>query len=220
MDPVITAALIGGGAAIISGGWTALVAVTTTRNARRTNQATIDAAAENTARALDAAREERIWEKRAEAYLDAMRFVRHRQEARENATRTIRYDDATEERIRESLANFRLPESRDVELRLLAYASQQVIDAVEASGQAHQQIERAYQDWTEATGRAKSGGLSASDAAQAIEARTAVRQALKEADSKDEALLVAIREDLHSRPSQSKALPPGGSEGEGSLPAP
>lgn len=77
----------------------ALVAITTTRSARSTNQATIDAA-ENTARALDAAREERIWEKRAEVYLDAMRLVRHRQEARENTTRTLRYDDETEERIR------------------------------------------------------------------------------------------------------------------------
>ena len=60
MDPTITAALIGGGAAIISGGWTALVAITTTRSARKTNQATIDAAAENTKRALDAAHQERI----------------------------------------------------------------------------------------------------------------------------------------------------------------
>ena len=71
MDPTIAAACIGGGAAILSGGWTALVAITTTRSARRTNQATIDAAAENTKRALDAAREERLWDRRAEAYADA-----------------------------------------------------------------------------------------------------------------------------------------------------
>lgn len=164
MDTTVTAAWIGAGAAIVSGGWTALVAITTTRNARRTNQAAIHAAAENTARALDAARTERIWDKRAEVYLDAMRFVRHRQEARENATRTFRYDDAAEERIRESLASFKLPDSWDVELRLLAYGSRQVIDAVEVSGDAHQRVEQAYQDRIIATDNAK-GSLDAQRAA-------------------------------------------------------
>jgi hypothetical protein len=52
MDPTTTAAWIGGGAAIISGGWTALVAITTTRSARRTNEPTLRAAAENTKRTL------------------------------------------------------------------------------------------------------------------------------------------------------------------------
>jgi hypothetical protein len=60
MDPTITAAWIGGGAAIVSGDWTALVAITSTRSARWTNQAPLDAPAENTACALDAAREDRI----------------------------------------------------------------------------------------------------------------------------------------------------------------
>jgi len=86
MDPTITAAIIGEGALVVSGGSTALVAIMTSRNAAKTNQATIDAAAANTARALDAAREDRIWDKRAETYVDGMRHLKHQQAIREDKT--------------------------------------------------------------------------------------------------------------------------------------
>lgn len=51
-----------------------------------------------------------------------------------------------------------------------------------------------------------------------IEARSAIQVALKEAESKDEALLAAIRADLHSRPSRAE-LPTGDSGSDGSMPA-
>src|SRR5215471_14856880 len=44
MDPSVTAALIGVGAAFVGVGGTVAVAITSARNARLTNQATIDAA--------------------------------------------------------------------------------------------------------------------------------------------------------------------------------
>jgi hypothetical protein len=214
VDPTVTAAFIGGGAAIISGGWTALVAITTNRNARWTNQAALDAAAESNARTLDAARDERIWEKRAEVYLDAMRLVRHREDVRENTARTLRYDDETEESIKEDLASFKLPDWRDVELRLLAYASLQVIDAIEVSGTAHQLMEKAYQDWTWAKDWMRQGGPGAPTAEQIAQAAEAIKTALKEADIKDALLMAAIRADLHFRPSQSN-VQAGDDEGAG-----
>jgi len=214
------AAWIGGGAAIVSGGWTALVAITTTRTARRTNQATIDAAAENTKRALDAARDERIWEKRAEAYLDAMRFVRHRRDVYDDITRLFRYDEATEERIKKWLDSFQLPDIRGIEIRLLAYASQPVIDAMNASGAAHEHMTRAHQDWTTAMNQATKGVPGAPTDAQVAEARAAIEPAAKEATAKEEALLDAIRADLHSRPGQGAALPSADSRAMGSQPPP
>jgi hypothetical protein len=136
--------VIGGGAAIVSGGWTALVAITTTRSARRTNQATLDAAAENTKRALDAARDERIWEKRAEAYIDALYVVRNRQERRNDATRTIRFDQDNEARRQEWLASLTVPDVVSMETRLIAYGLQPVLEAARAAGQANAEAEAAF----------------------------------------------------------------------------
>jgi uncharacterized protein YjbI with pentapeptide repeats len=57
MDPTVTAALIGAGAALIGVGGTVIVAVTSARNSRRTNQATIDAARADALLTLETARE-------------------------------------------------------------------------------------------------------------------------------------------------------------------
>ncbi len=218
MDPTITAALISGGALIVSGFWTAVVAVTTNRNARRTNQATLDAAAENTARALDAAREERLWDKRAEAYVDALYVVRHRQERRSDAMRTIRFDQATEAAHQEWLASFKLPDEPGVEMRLLAYASELVLVAARTAGAANAKAEQAYLHWKSLTEEARQNAPDAPAADQAIAAQRAIQPTVDEAIAADEALLAAIRADLHSRPSQAPSMPLGNS-GDG-LPVP
>lgn len=215
MDPTVTAALIGGGAVIVSGGWTALVAITTNRNTRRTNQATLKAAAENTAHALDAAREERIWDKRAEAYVDALYVVRHRQERRSDAARTIRFDQATEDSRQEWLASWKLPDEVGMEMRLLAYASEQVLAAARAAGAANDKAENAYLDWKSLTDAARQSPPDSPVHDQVIAARKAIQPAVDEATRADEALLDAIRADLHSRPSKAMVLPTSDDGGEG-----
>jgi uncharacterized protein YjbI with pentapeptide repeats len=57
MDSTVTAALIGAGAAVIGVGGTVIVAVTSARNSRRTNQATIDAAHADALLTLETTRE-------------------------------------------------------------------------------------------------------------------------------------------------------------------
>jgi hypothetical protein len=207
MDATIAAALIGGGALIVSGGWTALVAITSTRSARRTNQATLNAAADNTARALDAAREDRIWDKRADAYTDVLYVVRNRQERRNDATRTIRLDQETEDRRKEWLASLKLPDEVSVEMRLLAYASDPVLAAARIVGKANADVENAYLDWVSLSGEARSAGPDAPSGERVIEAHQALQAAVAKSDGADDALLDAIRADLHSRPSQV-AVPP------------
>lgn len=59
----------------------------------------------------------------------------------------FRYDEATEKRIEESLASRRLPDRQDVVVRLLAYASEPVLDALRASGLANDRVEIAHADW-------------------------------------------------------------------------
>src|ERR1700722_4841097 len=57
MDPTVEAALVGAAATLIGVGGTVIVAVTSARNARLTNQATIDAAQVDAKLTLEAARE-------------------------------------------------------------------------------------------------------------------------------------------------------------------
>ena len=57
MNPVVESALIAAAATLVGVGGTVIVAVTANRNARRTNQATIDAAHADAQLTLDAARE-------------------------------------------------------------------------------------------------------------------------------------------------------------------
>lgn len=206
MDATITAALIGGGALIVSGGWTALVAITSTRSAQRTNQATLNAAADNTARALDAAREDRIWDKRADAYVEALYVIRHRQERRDDMTRTIRFDKATEDRRQEWLASFKLPDEVGMEMRLLAYASEPVLTATRATGEANAKAENAYLYWKGLIEEAQQCAPDAPIRDQAAAAQKAMQPAVDEATRADEALLDTIRADLHSRPSQARAV--------------
>ena len=207
MDATITAAWIGGGAVILSGGWTALVAVTSARNARRTNQATLDAAAKNTARALDAAREDRIWDKRADAYVEALYLTRNRQERRGDMTRTIRLDQASEESRQQWLANFKLPDEVGMEMRLLAYASEPVLAAARATGAANAEAENAYLYWKALIEEAQRSAPDAPIRAQAGGAQKAMQTAVDASIKADEGLLDAIRADLHSRPSQVTVSP-------------
>jgi hypothetical protein len=214
VDPTITAACIGGAAAIVSGGWTALVAVMTSRNARQTNQATLNAAAENTARALDAARDDRLWDKRAEAYVDALYVIRHRQERRKDAIRAMRFqvDQETENHREEWLASINPPDEVGMEMRLLAYATEPVLDAARATGEASVNVENAYQAWALLRDQRQSGGPGALSGGNLSEANQAVQAALAKSDAADEALLSAIRADLLLRPSQVRAVPSVGTE--------
>ena len=206
MAPIIVAAIISGGALIISGGWTALVAITTSRQARRTNQQTIDAAVANTVRALDAVREDRIWDKRADTYVDALRVLHRTPAEREEMTQSGRFEEDAARRIGTWLASIRTPEWRDVEMRLRAYASPPVLDALRASERANSGVEHAFQNWRWMSDNAD-GDPDGPTASDVIAALHAVKPAIQDANRKDEALLEAIRADLHLRPSQSIALP-------------
>lgn len=213
MSPLVEAAWIGaitGGVGIIS---TATVAITGARTTRKVTDRTNKAATANTVLALDAARADRLWDRRADAYIDALRFLQSRQALREEAVRTARFDRQGEDRIRQWLSSFTMPEDwLGVEARMLAYASQPVFDALRESGQANEAIDAARQEWEtarEQVGAAPTAERAASDVRTAFDA---IKSAIEHADGKDEELLAAIRADLHDRPSLAQlpgdALPP------------
>ncbi len=74
-------------AALISGGWAAVVAALGYRFNRATANATIQATNANALTALDAAHAAQLWEKKAEAYTDAIAAITRRQVQRHHLIR-------------------------------------------------------------------------------------------------------------------------------------
>lgn len=194
MNPVVEAALVAVGGSVII----ALASFLTTRSATRR---TIAASA-------DSAREARVWDKRAAAYVDAIAGIRHRQTIRENRAQSLRTD----------LLPPDLPEAPvswpDVEARVLAYASPAVLRAFQASsdaGRRHSAAsqQRAYmaEHGQEAAAlRAQGAPGPAWTGMTPAEAAQAAKEALADATAKDDALIEAIRVELHGEAGRALSL--------------
>jgi hypothetical protein len=85
MQPVVEAAWIAAGTGVLGVVGTVIVAVSGFRNTRKVTDQTIQAAAQDSIRALDAARADRLWEKQATAYAS---FITHARSYR-NALRSL-----------------------------------------------------------------------------------------------------------------------------------
>jgi hypothetical protein len=207
MDPLVTAAWIAAGVSLLSLGGTVLVAIAGFRNTRKATIQTVEAGAANTVLALDAARDDRLWDKRADAYVDAIKELRRGQLTREDRTRILRYDEATEKRIADWLATYRTPHDwPEIEARLYAFASQPVLDALKASSAANAEVAAllARGDSTAADAReAKAAGMPPNVIGSHGTDWHAVRQALGIAETRDDELIEAIRGELQDKPSRA-----------------
>jgi hypothetical protein len=204
VEPTIVAALIAAGATIVSVGATAFVAVRAYHMTRTTNAATIQAGIENTIRVLNGARNDRIWDKRAEAYVDALRYLHRTQAERTDMAHTGRYVNEAERQLEEWRAGMLTAEWRDIQARLLAFASDPVFDALQEAEKAIGWFREKFQNWKWM--RDNVGDPSGPDASDVSREQEAIRAAMEEASRRDEALLEAIRAELHSRPSQGTSL--------------
>jgi hypothetical protein len=180
MDPITAAALIGVGGSV-------LVAVTSFLTTRAI-----------TARQLADARQSRIWDKQAATYTDAIAGVQWRTARRNRDLATIK------------LLGRQPPDSAhgnspvdwaELQGRLFAFASPQVLAVLKAAGGAGQEAERLTthlfglitfavspgEQWNRATD-------STNEIERAIESADRAAQA---ASDKDDALIDAIRADLH-----------------------
>src|SRR6266852_6489253 len=157
MDPTVMAAAIGVGGTVIVGvaGYSAAVWAT-----RKT---------------LQAARDTRMWDKRAEVYVDTLAAVHHRQTKRERDMRTWPLG-AEDDRLEVAyLATYTPPDWHQLEARMLAFASHRVTAATQASSTMHM--------------RAMSSRKSRLDDA----AKDRAHEARKAADDADDALVELIR---------------------------
>jgi hypothetical protein len=201
VDPIIWAA-------IISGGWAAVVAALGYRFNRVTAKATTQATNSNALAALDAAHQAQLWEKKAEAYVAAIAAITRRQAARFHLTRMLRFDDATEEKLRESYAAPEDCEWANVSARLSSFAPPAILDAMTAANVADQEATASYGQWRALTEQRGSLGPSRITGSQTMTAFGAVETAMAAASEADKALEALIRADLALKPSDRASRTP------------
>ena len=187
MDPTIAAALIGVGGAT-------LVAITSFLTTRAI-----------TARQLADAHQSRIWDKQAATYTDAMTGVQWRTARRNRELAMIKWTG------REPPGDTPSPvDWTELQGRLFAFASPQVLAALQAAGKAGREAESRTthlfglitfavepgEQWNRATD-------STDEIERAIEAADRAAQA---ANDKDDALIDAIRADLHGEKGRALSI--------------
>jgi hypothetical protein len=201
MDSTIAAAWIAaaiGGLGVIS---TAMVAISGHRTTVKTNDKAVQAATENTMRALDAAHQAQRWEKQANAYIEAITLIKRRQQERQHMLSPLRYDDATEEKIRNSYADPSVWDWAKAWAELTAYASQPILEAMHAVEEAAVQVNDRVEQWKALTDQARSAVPASPPGEQVMAAHGEVEAAVKAADDTEARLVALIRADLALRPS-------------------
>lgn len=116
-----------------------------------------------------------------------------------------------EQRLKEFYENYELPGVFETQGRMVAYASNAVMDAFNAGRRAHAKVRVQYSHRASLKESAQlaqqSGRLEGVlDADTMIDAQRQLDGALERADAADEALIKVIREELRSRP-EAATLP-------------
>jgi hypothetical protein len=136
MSPVVEAAWIAAGVSLVSLGGTVAVAIVGFRNTRNATARTVEANTSNTVRALAAARSDRLWDKQAAAYVDAVAEVLARRTRREALTSRGDVGNIGSH-PRDERLKAEEPESIQIRAALRAYASEAVWAAYETADEAN-----------------------------------------------------------------------------------
>ncbi|HUN34165.1 MAG TPA: hypothetical protein VMU95_19355 [Trebonia sp.] len=205
MDPTIAAAWITGGVGGLGIAGTVATAIVGSRSTRKATETTVVAAAATTAATLAAAREDRLWDKQCAAYQEALSGLLHSQSKRQHDLRMYRLNEEAEQQIKDFLASYEKPAWFEAQGRLIAYASEAVLEAFKVAREADNEVYGRYQQWQmlaeEATEAFRSGRPGAvQEVKKKGEAHKATTQAIEEANAADEALIKLIRNELRSKP--------------------
>jgi hypothetical protein len=136
MSHVVEAAWIAASVSLVSLAGTVTVAIAGFQNTRKATEQTVKASTSNTIRALAAARSDRLWDKQAAAYVDAVTEVLARRTRREALTSRGDPGNIGSHPIQER-RKAEEPESIQIRAALRAYASEAVWAAYEAADQAN-----------------------------------------------------------------------------------
>jgi hypothetical protein len=205
MDPTIAAAWITGGVGGLGIAGTVATAIVGSRSTRKATETTVAAGAATTAATLAAAREDRLWEKRCAGYEETLAGLLYRQSRRREDFNMYRWDGVTEQQVKEFFDAYEPPRFFEAQGRLLAYASDAVIAASNGASKAHGEVRELFQQYqmmADDNKRASETGQhgTAHDGKETVEVLRAVLSTFKDAEAKDDLLIVAIRDELRSKP--------------------
>jgi hypothetical protein len=196
MNPVVEASLI-------SGGWATVVAALGYSFNRATTTATIQAVNTNAMNALDAAHAAQLWEKRAEAYVDAITAITRRRARRQYLASPVQIGDGeAQKRVVEEA--FTAPKDEDwarASAQIAVYATQSVRDSMLAANKADSQVTVNLMYHKFLTERLNISGPGGPTGEQIMAAFNAIRAAAEAGNQADSALEILIQADLELRPS-------------------
>jgi hypothetical protein len=213
MNPSVVAAVIAGVVSLISLGGTVVVAVVGFRNSREATTRTVTAGTANTVLVLDAAREERLWEKRTASYEETVAYLLFRQMKRRHELNRYRLGDGAEKLMEGLFGKYKPAGWFEIQGRLVTYASDNIIEAYEAAHFADGRVVERYLAWKQLAAEAEAAIAAGQigrpqDGTETIAAAArAVELAVKDGEEKDQALIKLIRSELHGRASQALLVP-------------
>lgn len=196
MNPIVEAALISTSSVVIVG-------VLGYVYNRAIAKATIEATNANAMNALDAGHAAQHWEKRAEAYVDAMTAITRRRAGRDIITRLVQI--GSDEDQRKALEQISGPPDDKWALasaRVTVYATIEIQKAMEASNEAEKQVYIMQMMYRSLIGRSQQQySPSAPTGTEIAAAFEAVRSAAVAANGADGQVEKLMKEDLERRPS-------------------
>jgi hypothetical protein len=166
---------------------------------------TVEAGTADNRATLAAAREDRLWEKRAAAYEETLTGLLHRQAKRHFDLRNYRVAEEEEQKLKQFYENYELPGIFETQGSLVAYASDAVMDAFTASRGAHAKVRVQYSHRAALRESARLAQQSSRlegipDSETMTDAQRQLDNALQAADAADDALIEVIRDELRSKP--------------------
>ena len=187
MNPTVAAAAIGVGGTVIVG------------------VAGFWASVRNISRTIRYARESRLWDRRADLYIETLAALNYRENRRWHEVHASGADQDPDpeerQRIEAYLAAHRPPDWSDLVIRLYALAAGPVVTAVEASRKADYEAISRYHSWrrleTELSAPSEDGAGAPDEAATA--AAVVLSDALVAAEKADDEVLRVTRTELQSR---------------------
>ncbi len=167
---------------------------------------TVEAGTANTVLALDAARADRLWEKRTIAYEGAVTYLLQEQTTLRERLRPQRLDAASSKQREELFARYGPRSHFDWPDRLVTYGSDPVMNAYQAWRSGEVEIVARYQEWE----AVRTPGV---DTPESEAARQAFNAAVDKNGPRISEVIDVIRGELSARPVEPKArqLQPDGS---------
>ncbi len=202
MNPSIEPAVIAAAAA-------AAVAIVSFITNRATTRQTIEAGTANTVRALDAARDDRLWEKQTALYEEIITLMLYLSLRHHNELRFGRPDAATEKKLMKAVfGDYKMPRVFELQGRIHTYASDVVVAAFDAAKSAEDSLgvcnRRSAALEEQALEASAAGDTAAFEAhVQALEVAAAEGGfASMKAEETSETLIKLIRSELGIKPSR------------------